>query len=142
MSEMRAHHRRFFKNGKMSAAGAYTRDIGRWKWIDQMVVRSSTFDRYLKSVELKVGLYASGWRPGAQMLGASTPQYMKNHPAIGAVEFRMDETDLSFRAINAVGFGTVDSDMVRRIGYAAEYQANAMERQIDVLIKKYGREVN
>lgn len=142
MSEMRAHHKKYFVNGEMSAAGAYTRDIGRWKWIDQMVVRESTFDRYLKSQERKVGLYASGWRPSAQSLGVSTPAYMKGQPAIGAVEFRMDESDLSFRAINAVGFGRVDSDMLRRIRYAAEYQANAMERQIEVLIKKYGREVN
>lgn len=142
MSEMRAHHKQYFVNGEMSAAGAYTRDIGRWKWIDQMVVRESTFNRYLKSVERRVGLYAAGWRPSAQALGVTTPQYMKNHGAIGAVEFRMDETDLSFRAINAVGFGRVDSEMLRRIRYAAEYQANAMERQIEVLMRKYGREVN
>lgn len=142
MSEMREHHKRFFKNGEMSAAGAYTREIGRWKWIDQMVVRSSTYNRYLKSQERKVGLYAAAWRPSAQMLGLTTPHYMKNHPAIGGVEFRMDDEALSFRAINAVGFGKIDSEMVRRIRYAAEYQANAMSRQIEVLIKKYGAGVD
>ena len=141
MSEMRDHHKRFFKNGEMSAAGGYTREIARWKWIDQMVVRASTYNRYLKSQERKVGMYAAGWRPGAQALGVGTPQYMKNHGAIGAVEFRVNEENLDFSMINAVGYGSVDRQMVKRIQAAAQYQINAMERQIENIVRKYGAQV-
>lgn len=142
MGEMREHHQRYFKNGEMSAAGSYTREIGRWKWIDQMVVRESTFNRYLRSVERKVGIYAAGWRPSAQALGVTSPVYMRSHSATGAVEFRMNAENLSFIAINAVGFGKVDRTVAKRIEYAAQYQINSMERQIAALIKRYGPVVN
>ncbi|MEQ1843274.1 MAG: hypothetical protein ABL994_22955 [Verrucomicrobiales bacterium] len=142
MSEMRDHHKRFFKNGKMSQAGAFTREIGRWKWIDQMVVRESTFDRYLKSVERKVGLYAAGWRPGAEGIGVTVPPYMKGHSAIGGFHLTFTGADLSMGVINAVGFGSIDRDMRRRIQWAADNQARKMERQLPYIIRKHEQLVN
>lgn len=143
MAEMRAHHKQYFKNGRMSSAGTYERSIGRWKWIDQMVVRRSTFNRYLRSQERKVGFYASGFRPGAAMVGASVPVYMRHHQAVGSVALEIGGQDrLSFSAINATGYGKIDRDLQRRIQFAVEMQTAKMVRQLPYLIRAHERLVN
>jgi len=143
MAEMRAHHKQFFKNGQMSSAGSYERNIGRWKWIDQMVVRRSTYNRYLRSQERKVGFYASGFRPGAAAVGASVPVYMRHHQAVGTVALEIGGPDrLSFSAINATGYGKIDRDLQRRIQYAVEMQTAKMARQLPYLIRAHERLVN
>lgn len=143
MSEMREHHKRYFKNGRMSSAGSYERGIGRWKWIDQMVVRESTFKRYLRKQERKVGFYAAGFRPGAEMLGASIASYMKGHSAMGSVSLDLGgDNTLDFSAVNAVGYGTIDRDVQRRIQWAVTMQAAKMERQLPYLLRQHERLVN
>lgn len=143
MSEMREHHKRYFKNGRMSTAGSYERGIGRWRWIDQMVVRESTFRRYLRKQERKVGFYAAGFRPGAAKMGAAVPVYMRHHQAVGTVALELGGEDrLSFSAINAAGYGTIDRDLQRRIQWAVTMQAAKMERQLPYLIRQHEKLVN
>lgn len=142
IDEMRQHHKRYFKNGEMSAAGTYTRDIGRWKWIDQMVVRESTFNRYLRSVQRNVGFYAAGWRPSAESVGLTLPAYMKGHAALGSFSLVMDEKKLEAHFLNRVGFETIDRDVQRRIQWAISEEARKMERQIPHLLRKHEQLVN
>ncbi len=142
MDEMRQHHKRFFQNGEMSAAGTYTRDIGRWKWIDQMVVRESTFERYLKSVQRNVGFYAAGWRPSVESVGLTVAPYMKNHAALGNFSLVMDTQKLEARFTNRVGYEKLDRDLQRRIQWAVNTEAAKMERQIPHLLRKHEKLVN
>jgi len=60
-SEMRAFHKKNFVNGKASSAGSYTRNIGRWKFLDKMFVSKETLDDYIKSTIKKVGIAKAGW---------------------------------------------------------------------------------
>ena len=142
MQELQAHHSRFFKNGEMSRAGTYTRDIGRWSWIDQMVIRESTLERYLTSVQRKVGFYAAGWRPSVEEMGLTVPPYMKKHQALGNFSLMMDEKKLEARFKNRVGYQRLDRDIQRRIQYAISMEARKMERQIPYLLRHHERIVN
>lgn len=60
-SGMRAFHKKNFVNGKASSAGSYTRNIGRWKFLDKMFVSKETLDDYIKSTIKKVGIAKAGW---------------------------------------------------------------------------------
>ena len=67
--EMRDHHKKFFKNGQRSRAGNYTRDIGRWKFIDKMVVGAGALKSYIEKMVQRVGFTKAGWATAAQRAG-------------------------------------------------------------------------
>jgi hypothetical protein len=67
-ADMRAFHKRFFVNGKMSSAGSRTKDIGRWKFIEKMFVMPGTIDSYLQQRFKTVGWAKAGWAACAKEL--------------------------------------------------------------------------
>jgi hypothetical protein len=142
MAEMRDHHKQYFVNGQMSRGGTYERGIGRWKWIDQMIVRKSTFDRYLNAQAKKIGYYSGGWGQAARMIGVPMPAYMRRHAATtpGGAQLLIGPTRLTFRFENAANFGSVDRDMKRRVQWAVDVQANKMERRLPFLIRHAARQ--
>lgn len=73
MAEMESHHRRYFKNGRMTKAGHFTRDIGRWKFIDKMVVGKTAAAAYLRRVLQRVGWSKAGWITAALHVGGRVP---------------------------------------------------------------------
>lgn len=61
-SEMREHHKKHRrKDGRVTSAGAHTRNIGRWKFANRMVVSKETFGWYIKDVFARVFTAKSGW---------------------------------------------------------------------------------
>jgi hypothetical protein len=140
MGEMRSHHKKYFRNGQMSRAGSYTRDIARWKWIDQMVVRASTFERYKKEQFAKVGYYASGFKPAAQALGAKIPKYMRRHNAPGSVDIRTGKDRLSIRFANNVSYPRLEKDVRRRMQWAIDRQTEQIERNVGRMLRRAARE--
>lgn len=58
--------------GRVSKAGSYTKNVGRWKFIDRAVVSKETFERYLAIVYAKVGKLASGWLPAFRYFQAKS----------------------------------------------------------------------
>jgi len=82
-SDMRDWHKSKFRNGKMSAAGASSRDIGRWKFIEKMFVDKPTLDRYVDSQIKKVGWAKAGWAACAKELRRVT----KGSPTRGIPRF-------------------------------------------------------
>ena len=62
MREMNAHHLKYRDSrGRVTRAGSRTRDIGRWRFVDKMHVKTSTFNAYVKFVSESVGSLKSGW---------------------------------------------------------------------------------
>ena len=140
ISEMRAHHKEYFKNGQMSRAGTYTRDIGRWKWIDQMIIRASTWERYWKHIAPRVGYYAGGWGPGARALKVPLPPYARrNSSTPGRVDITIQPNRLRIVIENAANFSSVDRDMARRVQWAVNVQATKMERRLPFLMRAAAR---
>jgi hypothetical protein len=60
-SDIASIHKSNFVNGRMSAAGGDTRNIGRWKFIDKYYVPKSSLDAFVTAQFAKVGLAKSGW---------------------------------------------------------------------------------
>lgn len=71
-ADMRRIHKGEYKNGRMSAAGGDTRDIGRWKFINRYFVQPSVLNEYVASIKAKVGLAKSGWAACAKKIQSTT----------------------------------------------------------------------
>lgn len=82
-ADMREHHRRYFKNGRMTGAGGRTRDVGRWKWVDKMVVPDPAMKRYLRHLWNQIGKAKSGWVLAASSLGLKLPLWIAKHKGQG-----------------------------------------------------------
>lgn len=94
MSTLRGIHKGAFVNGRMSAAGGDTRDIGRWKFINKYFVPPPVLDAYVTSQQAKVGIAKSGWAQCAKSIkntrGITAKwvlDHLKNY-ALGNVEDR------------------------------------------------------
>lgn len=101
-STLRGIHKSNFVNGRMSAAGGDTRDIGRWKFINQYFVMPDTLKDYIAMQHAKVGLAKSGWAWCAKQLknpvkGSATrgiPKWVTRHLGdygLGRVEDNADD---------------------------------------------------
>jgi len=79
--EIRQIHRSAFQNGRMTQAGGRTRDIGRWKFIEQLVTKKTTAERYIKAIQKRVGWAKAGWATCARLLGGTRgiPQWVTRH---------------------------------------------------------------
>ena len=85
--EMRKFHKSKFRNGRMSAAGASTRDVGRWKFIEKWFVDKNSLDQYVDSQLKKVGWAKAGWASCAREIrrvtkGSATrgiPRFVTRH---------------------------------------------------------------
>ena len=74
-------HKTKFVKGRMSAAGGDTRNVGRWKFIDQYFVRQNVINAFLKVQFRKVGLVKAGWAVAAAACKADVRQPLSGIPA-------------------------------------------------------------
>lgn len=101
------HHKRNFKNGRMSSAGGRERSIGRWKFLDKLVVRRKVLDAYLAETYKKVGILCSGWAAAADKLNVRLPLWIKRHgTSNGTAIVTVGELSYQVRIENAVAYGT------------------------------------
>lgn len=126
VNDMMIHHDHYFKNGRMTAAGAYTRNIGRWKYIDQMVVSSTAYKRFSKELNKRVGWMAAGWNQAAALLGYRPAAWIWRHSAPGAGTITVDEYGVRIKMTNKVQYASQVGDMRRRVQYALDSQAKKM----------------
>jgi hypothetical protein len=127
-SDLRAHHKKYFKNGRFTRAGGATRDIGRWKFIDKMVIPEETFASYLKEQQEKVGYLLSGWRAAAKKLSLAIPAWVAKADAPSSMIISVTEDRIYFKATNEVAWASVRVTKAR-LQYAIDQQAAKMERQ-------------
>lgn len=121
IEDMETHHRQYFRNGRMTAAGGNTRDIGRWKFIDKMVVSKSAFNRFLKHQQKKVGLYASSMLAALGELGGSgVPAWISRHKGKLGGGASMN--------------GTGDL-MTVKITASPPFSGDALQRRMDAVLK-------
>ena len=141
---MHSHHQRYWKNGRMTQAGGHTRDIGRWKFIDKMIVRKSEFQKYLNYVYEKVGILAGGWMKAAQLLKVkSVPPEAKRHPA-GTASIAITNSSWRVHIGNSVGYAS-EADLQRRVEWVLDSQrrkarlAKRIEVEIIAALKKQAK---
>jgi len=122
IAEMHAHHQsmRSKSNGRVATRGGSTRDVGRWKFLNQMVVSRTAYLRYEKAVLKTVGKLAAGFNAAAQALRVSVPAWIKRHGSKNSV-IRMQRGIASFRITitNKAKHGSAN-DLPRRMAYVLE----------------------
>lgn len=135
--EIRAIHKANFKDGRMSSAGAYTQDIGRWKFINRYVIRQSSFDSYMDEMIKKVGWLASTLNGAARLTGARIPEYArgKHAPSDEALELGEDRQHFYFGNLISWADHAADGDLQRRFDAAVEYEASALFRRLPYLVE-------
>jgi hypothetical protein len=94
--------------------------------------------QYIKDIQELVGWLSAGWNQAAATMGIKPPQWIWKHPAPGAVQIVEDELGIRITATNAVKFASAIRDLERRIQYALNAQADAMQRRTDdYLVRKF-----
>ena len=141
IAEMYAHHQSMRrKDGHVSEAGGRTRDIGRWKFITQMVVSRTAYLRYERFIHKRVGMLA------AAIVAAYNGKYgpLNGVPAWISRHARswapgsMIETNLAERGLIirlSLDAGTLNSDMQRRMDAVVGYRLRAMEREAPYVLR-------
>jgi hypothetical protein len=142
---LHSHHKRYFKNGRMTSAGGRDRTIGRWKFIDKLVVRQSAFNAYLKEVYAKVGGLCAGFNAAARVLGVSVPAWIRRHgEGWSTVVVVSTSKNWLVRITNKSKFGsTVDlqrrMDYVLQSGKRKKRLANAFKFALKDEMKRFTR---
>lgn len=65
--------------GRVGEAGQYTRDIGRWKFLNVMVAPKSVVEDYILSVQDRVGRGRGGWASGTLALKGRVSNWVAVH---------------------------------------------------------------
>lgn len=141
ISDMAAHHGRYFKKGRMSSAGAKTRDIGRWKFIDRMVVSKAAMSRFEKHLFSKLGMAASGWNMAAAKLGVKPPAFIWRHGGSGGFQVLVTDQSIRIKMSNRVDFAAKIPRMnwPRVVQRALDKQAKLMDKVVKNHLGKMGR---
>jgi hypothetical protein len=131
---MFTHHQRYWKNGRMTQAGGMTRDIGRWKFVDKMVVSVTAFEAYKKYVYEKIGILIGGWHEAAKKLKVRTPPIVKKH-ASGTAEIILGESSYIVKMTNPARYA-LEADVGRRVEWVlnSRKRANRIAKRIEVEI--------
>ena len=100
-------------------------------------VATADYNALRKALLLHVGWLAAGWNAAAQKLGVKLPAWITRHgTSQGIILVTSDGSRFRIEISNAVKFVGNVKDLERRIQKAVDYQANAMERQGDYLLRK------
>jgi len=100
VGEMRDAHLKAYGKGsriRISTAGARDRIIGRWRFMDRMVVGEESAARYLDFMAKRVGGLKSGWNRALKAVGGKIQSFAKKHPdkesRYGLLEDRLKQAD-------------------------------------------------
>ena len=100
-------------------------------------VSSAEYNALKKTLLARVGWLASGWNAAAQKLGVRLPAWITRHgTGAGIILVTSDGRRFRIEISNTVKFVGSVKDLDRRIQKAVDYQANAMQRQADYLLRK------
>ncbi|XHR30414.1 MAG: hypothetical protein ACFUZC_07595 [Chthoniobacteraceae bacterium] len=99
-------------------------------------VSSAEYNALRKMLFARVGWLASGWNPAAKKLGVRLPAWIARHSGPGGIIPTSDGRRFRLEVTNAVKFVGSVKNYEGRIAKAVQYQANAMQRQADYLLKK------
>lgn len=92
-AEMRAHHERYRgSNGTVTKAGGYQeRQVGRWRFINRMVVPESTLADFIERKQANVGMAKGGWAAALEGLGGQASKWVAKWKRAGRFRDRLDD---------------------------------------------------
>lgn len=146
IAEMYAHHQSMRrKDGHVTTAGGKTRDIGRWKFITQMVVSRRAYLKYEKFIHKRVGMLAASVvnaYNGKYGALSGVPAWISRHAKSWAPG-SMLETPLGHGGLIVrleIDAGDLSSEMQRRFDYVLDYRIKAMQREAPYVLRAAAKE--
>lgn len=142
METMRSHHyKNKTKRGRVSQAGAWTKNIGRWKARTLMFVQEQTANQYLKSLFNRVGRLKAGWLPAFTRLGGKAKAWIQRHQS-GARGYIVDNSSNPTAPYidmenHAAGVG----ETKRIVNNALRARQSAMARRLKLILGAYSADV-
>jgi len=139
-SQLEEHHRTYFKNGRMTKAGGRTRDIGRWRFIDKMVVGKNRLKRFIKQLQSHVGRAKGGWNHAAARFGYKPPPWVSRHSSADgdSAEIKTNRGGV-FIAINRnKSIGTINA-RTRIVENAMRGRERDMRKSLDLWLQREAR---
>ncbi len=137
-SGLRNQHKRYFTGGKMTKAGSFTRDIGRWRFIDKWVISQADFDVYAANAGQRIGFAAAAWYQAAVEAGLTprgVPAWVRKHSsAPGSASIHTSPTAFAIELSSSLGYNS-GLNMSRLATIALDYRARAIDRQLPHLIR-------
>lgn len=82
--------------GRVTRAGTFRQDVGRWKFVDKMVVPKDRFDEFLGQMQDMVGEAKGGWAAVVQHFGGSVAGWVDDHSAAGSVSDHLSDPVRSY----------------------------------------------
>lgn len=84
ISELLEHHKKMRspRTGRVTSAGSRTRDVGRWRFLDKLIIRDTQFEKVKKVLFASVGIAKSAWVLPLSYLGKASrgiPAWIKRH---------------------------------------------------------------
>lgn len=109
--------------------------IGRNR-VTVIVTNARDLQSYVKKMQARVGLLASGWGTAAARVGVTLPGWVTRHGAgNGAVSVEFGPDKLLLVISNKVRYGGAN-DLQRRADYIAMYRRRAMQRRLPYILRK------
>lgn len=129
--------------GRVSRAGQWDREVGRFVFIDKLVVKQDRIEKFIKKLGKLVGFAKGGWAVCARALGGTRgiPVWVAHQKSAGRVVDETANTDSpSITMINDVHYiHRCLSD--RQVDRALEIAAGKLSLRADYLIKAKARHV-
>lgn len=95
-------------------------------------IKAKGLAAYIRAVQAKVGLLASGWSAAAAKLGVKVPDWISRHgTGRGQIKIVIGFAESRISIINGVKFAREVKGLVRRVQWALDKRAGAMNRQVE-----------
>lgn len=142
---LKSHHLRFRsrRTGRTSLAGSWTRDVGRWKFINQMAVNKRAMNKYVREVQSHVGRMKAALTPALQELGGTVRGWVRKHgisnpSSQGYIFKQFTEHEKSF-TIGMIAPGA--SKLERMVRDVMHNRTRAMAQRIRLILSGYAKDV-
>lgn len=125
------------KRGRVTTAGARTRNVGRWRWLDVIVTKEQRVKSYIREKLKMVGQAKGGWAAGFMKLGGrmSMRGWIGRHSDAGECRAQFGKYQASIEIINRSRWAT-SGDPDRIIAASLAGRDRALKANIEGILKK------
>jgi hypothetical protein len=141
LSDMMAHHRRYFKKGRMTSSISGMATTGQWMFVDSFVTTTENLLKFLQFLQGRIGIWAAGFMPAAKELGMKkAPKWISKHAEYAKGDCKITETPSSYqiKIINSSGYGSLSRIIPYALAGTREGMIKEMERAKAAVLKKAG----
>lgn len=135
------HQKNRTKRGRVTMAGQFTRDIGRWKARDKWVVGYAALAAYKAKIMARVGMRKSGWLRAYYEVGGKLPAWIQRHAqrGMGRVQNNLSTPGHPSIVMASHAPGVKDDERILRDTFRA--RAEAIGKRLKLIASGYAADV-